>query len=165
MIWSKIRKISEFLSENFHFLVVKCSIYLNKRVFVIPGNSTITKHSLPESPKEGEMRYNDKTNTMFEITGAQTKKSCKTLRKHVYSDILKISSPKKRKFSDKKLWYFSHVCWGGSNGYPQSMFLSRNKKNDVYPCKPQFYYIKWGLTVLKLHRYVFIMRDSALERQ
>ena len=32
--------------------------------------------------------------------------------------------------------------WGGSNDYPQSMFLSRNKKNNVYPCKPQFYYIK-----------------------
>ena len=31
---------------------------------------------------------------------------------------------------------------GGSNKYPQSMFLSRNKKNNVYPCKPQFYYIK-----------------------
>ena len=30
---------------------------------------------------------------------------------------------------------------GGSNEYPQSMFLSR-KKNNVYPCKPQFYYIK-----------------------
>ena len=33
---------------------------------------------------------------------------------------------------------------GGSNEYPQSMFLSRNKKNNVYPCKPQFYYIKLG---------------------
>ena len=31
---------------------------------------------------------------------------------------------------------------GGSNEYPQSMFFSRNKKNNVYPCKPQFYYIK-----------------------
>ena len=28
---------------------------------------------------------------------------------------------------------------GGSNEYPQSMFLSRNKKNNVYPCKPQVY--------------------------
>ena len=27
---------------------------------------------------------------------------------------------------------------GGSNEYPQSMFLSRNKKNDVSPCIPQF---------------------------
>ena len=25
---------------------------------------------------------------------------------------------------------------GGSNEYPQSMFLSRNMKNNVYPCKP-----------------------------
>ena len=25
---------------------------------------------------------------------------------------------------------------GGSKEYPQSMFLSRNKKNNVYPCKP-----------------------------
>ena len=30
--------------------------------------------------------------------------------------------------------------WGGSNKYPQSMFLSRNKKNNIYPCKSQFYY-------------------------
>ena len=27
---------------------------------------------------------------------------------------------------------------GGSNVYPQSMFLSRNKKIIVYTCKPQF---------------------------
>ena len=33
---------------------------------------------------------------------------------------------------------------GGSNEYPQPMFLSRNKKNNVYPCKPQFYYTKVG---------------------
>ena len=31
---------------------------------------------------------------------------------------------------------------GGSNEHPQFMFLSRNKKNNVYPCKPQFSYIK-----------------------
>ena len=30
--------------------------------------------------------------------------------------------------------------WGSSNKYPQSMFLSRNKKNDVYPCKPVLLY-------------------------
>ena len=33
---------------------------------------------------------------------------------------------------------------GGSNEYPQSMFLSRNMKNNVYICKPQFYCIKVG---------------------
>ena len=38
---------------------------------------------------------------------------------------------------------------GGSNEYPQSMFLSRNKKNNVYPCKPQCYYIKVGFKGVK----------------
>ena len=33
---------------------------------------------------------------------------------------------------------------------PQSMFLSRNKKNNVYPCKPQFYYIKVGFKGVKI---------------
>ena len=46
---------------------------------------------------------------------------------------------------------------GGSNEYPQSMYLSRNKKNNVYPCKPQFYYIKVGLRGSELYRYVFVM--------
>ena len=31
----KYEKMSEFLSENFQFLVVTFSIYLNRRVFVI----------------------------------------------------------------------------------------------------------------------------------
>ena len=29
--------------------------------------------------------------------------------------------------------------------YPQSLFLSRNKKDNVYHCKPQFCYIKVGI--------------------
>ena len=70
---------------------------------------------------------------------------------------------KKWKFSDKKFWYFLISAqntdwryslelprWGGSNEYPQSMFLSRNKKNNVYPCKPQFYYIKVGFKGVKI---------------
>ena len=39
---------------------------------------------------------------------------------------------------------------GGSNEYPQSMFLSRNKKDNVYPCKPQFYYITVGFEGVKI---------------
>ena len=38
----------------------------------------------------------------------------------------------------------------GSNEYPHSMFLNRNKKNNVYPCKPQFYYIKVGFKGVKI---------------
>ena len=61
----------------------------------------------------------------------------------------------KENFQANKFWYF-HIsahnidCGyslepprrGGSNEYPQYMFLSRNKKNNIYTCKPQFYYIK-----------------------
>ena len=50
---------------------------------------------------------------------------------------------------------------GSSNGYPQSLFSSRNKKNNVYPCKPQFNYIKVGLRGSKLYRYVFVMKLGA----
>ena len=80
-----------------------------------------------------------------------------SLRKHAYSNILKILQLKKENFQIKNSDIF-HISagnidcgysleppqQGGSNEYPQSMFLSRNKKNKVYPCKPQFYYIKVG---------------------
>ena len=79
------------------------------------------------------------------------------LRKHAYSKILKISPPKNESFQIKNSDIFRISAQnidcghslepprrGGSNEYPQSMFLSRNKKNSVYPCKPQFYYIKVG---------------------
>ena len=39
---------------------------------------------------------------------------------------------------------------GGSNEYPQSIFLSRNKKNNVYPCKSQFYYKNVGFQGVKI---------------
>ena len=39
---------------------------------------------------------------------------------------------------------------GGSNEYPQSMFLSRNKNNNVYPRKPHFYYMKVGFKEIKI---------------
>ena len=55
------------------------------------------------------------------------------LWKHAYSNIQKILPPKNEPPQR-----------GGSNEYLQSMFLSRKKKNNVYPCKPQFYYIKVG---------------------
>ena len=66
------------------------------------------------------------------------------LRKHTYSNILKISPPKTEIFQIKNsdIFYISAQnidCGyslepprqGGSNEYPQSMFLSRNKKNSV----------------------------------
>ena len=35
------------------------------------------------------------------------------------------------------------------------MFSSRNKKNNVYPCKPQFYYIKVGFKGVKIIQICF----------
>ena len=80
-----------------------------------------------------------------------------TFWKHAYSNIKNISPPKTESFETKNSDIF-HIsaqnidCGyllepprrGGSNEYLQSMFLSRNKKNNIYPCKPQFYYIKVG---------------------
>ena len=72
---------------------------------------------------------------------------------------LKILSPKNENFQIK-IRIFFYTCISaqnidcgyslepyqrsGSNEYPQSMLLSRNKNNNIYPCKPQFYYIKMG---------------------
>ena len=85
------------------------------------------------------------------------------LRKHTYSNILKILPPKTENFQIKEIDIF-HIsaqnidCGyslepprrGGSNEYPQSMFLSRNKKHNVYPGKPQFYYLKEGFKGVKI---------------
>ena len=99
------------------------------------------------------------------------------LRKHAYSNILKILPPTNVNFQIKILDIF-HIsaqninCWytldppqqGGSNEYPQSVFLSGNEKNSVYICKPRFYYIKMRFKGVrgggggsKLYRYVFVM--------
>ena len=37
----------------------------------------------------------------------------------------------------------------GSNEYPQFTIFSRNKKINMYPCKPQFYCIKVGFKGVK----------------
>ena len=88
-----------------------------------------------------------------------------SLRKHAYSNILKISPLKTERFKIKILiLFFIYISAqnidyvyslepprrGGSNVFPQSMFLSRNKKNNVYACKPQFYYMKVGLKGVKI---------------
>ena len=85
------------------------------------------------------------------------------LRKHAYSNILKNLQPEKEKIQIKNsdIFFISVQnidCGyslepprrGGSNEYPQSMFLCRNKKNNVHPCKPQFYYIKVGFKGVKI---------------
>ena len=69
-----------------------------------------------------------------------------TLRKHAYSNILNFLPPKNENFQMKNSDNF-HISAqnidygyslepprrGGSNEYPQSMFLSRNKKKKCIP--------------------------------
>ena len=42
------------------------------------------------------------------------------------------------------------------------MFLSKNKKNNVYPCKPQFYYITVAFKGVKSYWCVFVMKSYVL---
>ena len=72
-----------------------------------------------------------------------------SIRKHTYSNRLKISPPRTENFQIKTSDIF-HISaqnidcgyslepprQGGPNEYPQSMFFSRNMKNNVYPFKP-----------------------------
>ena len=41
-----------------------------------------------------------------------------------------------------------------------NLCFSKIRKNNVYPCKSQFYCIKWGIRWSKLYRYVLVMEDS-----
>ena len=87
-----------------------------------------------------------------------------TLRKHAYKNILKILQQKTESLLIKNSDFF-HISAqiidvryslepprrGGSNEYTiYVVFFLQNKKNNVYPCKPQFYNIKVGLKGVKI---------------
>ena len=72
-----------------------------------------------------------------------------TLRKHAYSNILKILPPKNENFQIKNSDVFQILAQiidcgyslepprrGGSNGYPQSMFLAEIRKIRFTPVNP-----------------------------
>ena len=92
------------------------------------------------------------------------------LRKQAYSNILKnLPQKKKMKIQIKIPIFFIFLlktyCGyslepprrGGSNEYPQSMFLSRNKTIMYTPVNPSFTISKWGLRGSTLYRHVFVM--------
>ena len=101
---------------------------------------------------EKTITKNEKTLEMLQSLSTNS-----PLRKHAYSNIYKISPPKTENFQIKNSDIFhtsgQNIDWGslepprrgGSNEYPQSMFLI-----NVYPCKPQFYYIKVGFKGVKI---------------
>ena len=124
----KYGKYQRFLSENFQFLEVKFSIYLNRHVFVMGRNSNRS------TTLEWSMVYITKTRLCKYIENF-TSKNWKFSVKN--SDIFHISAQ-----NIDCGYSLEQPRRGGSNGYPQSMFLSRSKKNNVYHCKPQFHNIK-----------------------
>ena len=76
-------------------------------------------------------------------------------KKHAFSNILRILSPKNENFQVKNSDIFHNFAQnidcrhslepprqGGSNEYPQSMFLSRNKKMMFTPVKVGFKGVK-----------------------
>ena len=88
------------------------------------------------------------------------------LRKHTYSNIMKILQQKKKKkkkwkCSDINFWYFSYFCskhrlWVLVRT-ASMMFFSKIRKIMYTPVNPSFTIFKWGLRGSKLYRCVFMM--------
>ena len=142
MFWAGIWKIPEFLSENFPFWVVKFSIYLNRRAFVMKLQFYYVQVKIP-----GIVSYTyDQTwkNTFVLF-------SRKVTTKHAYSNILKILQSKKENFKIK-ISDIVHIpaqtidCWysvepprrGGSKEYPRSMFWAQIRTIMYTPINPSF---------------------------
>ena len=62
------------------------------------------------------------------------RKTCENITKTCLFKYTENFTSQNWKFSDKKTVYV----------------LSKNKKNNVYPCKPQFFYIKGGFKGVKI---------------
>ena len=74
---------------------------------------------------------------------------------------MKILQPKKEHFHIENSDIFQNIDCGYSSKPPRRavltsttiygvFFFQQNKKNNVYPCKPKFYYIKLGLKGIKI---------------
>ena len=112
---------------------------------------SIRKMLEPSVIIKGDVYTSKGTNTNIDITKTRLFKYIENF------------TTKNWKFSDKKSDIFHIIAQnidcgyslepprrGGSNEYPQSTFLSWNKKNNLHPCKPQFYYIKVGFKEIKI---------------
>ena len=92
-----------------------------------------------------------------------------TLRKHAFSNILKISPPKTERFLIQILIFFTIlpktlIMGTRENRLPEAVQTSTHnlcfwaevrKIYNVYPCKPQFYYIKKGFKGVKNYMDMF----------
>ena len=146
-------KYQIFLYENFLFLVVKISLFLNRRAFVF--FFFFFFFFFYNGDKNLHFSYIWKRETMNLLTCVPTKESNQagnshsmTLRKQAYSNILKFLPPRNEKFQIKIL-IFSYFC-----SKHRSWVLVRTAsanlcfwaeiiiKKHVNPWKPKFYYNK-----------------------
>ena len=109
-----------FYLKIFLFWVVKFSIYLNRRIFAISFIFLVTVEPIFVS---------------WKIECCLRK--CKALRKHAYSNILKILQPKTVIFQINNSYSF-HIPAQNIGEAVLSMFLSRNEKIMSTPVNPIF---------------------------
>ena len=128
----KCKQIARKVVSLVNFYQTTYQTYQIYPVTLIFGPPQPQKTYLLACASEGHSNYE---NTPFKYIGNFTNKNWKFSDKN--SDILHISAQ-----NIDCGYSLEPPRRGGSNEYPQSMILSRNKKNNVYPCKPQFYYIK-----------------------
>ena len=82
----------------------------------------------------------------------------------------KFYKPNKENFQIKNSDIFHILAQNIDCGYSvltntHSLFFEQNKKNNIYPCKPQFYYIKGGFKgESKLYRCVFAMKKATWKK-
>ena len=86
-----MKNIRVFLSENYQFLEMKFSVYLNRCVFVM---------------QQGDHNGSTNHNIWTAKRTKHGKKSGSALRKHAYSNILKISPPKNERSQINILIFF-----------------------------------------------------------
>ena len=87
------------------------------------------------------------------IPGLNPRFSYLALRKQAYSNILNILPPRDENFQIKIQIIFLISSQNIDCGY--SLEPPRHKKNNVYPCKPQFYCIKVGFKGVKIIKVCF----------
>ena len=87
------------------------------------------------------------------MIGTDSERVLDITKTHLFKYIENFTAKKMAIFQIKKSDIFhisAQIIDCGYSLEPQCIFLSRNNKSNVYPCKPQFYYIKVGFKVVKI---------------
>ena len=160
LLFSTIFSISLNLESNYIFILLKVVVQLI--VFLSSANLICQSTDISKCFIES-LGFRDNESTVLEHTGLGNSVDPDHITKTCLFKYTENFTTKNWKFSDKKSDNF-HIpaqnidcgyslelpCRGSSNENPQSILLSRNQKNNVYPCKPQFYYIEVGFKGVKI---------------